>query len=770
MRCSLAFRLFLMCTLTACLFTGCSRDPNVRKQKYFESGQRYFEKGKYREAAIQYSNAIQVDPRFANAHYQLALTYLKLGEATRAFQQLGRTLEIEPENYQARLDATNMLIAGKYFKEAQDHLDILTVRQPNNPAVHMAVANLKDRQGDLPGAMQEMQKAIALDPNRSEVFLNYAILQIQAQQYDAAEASLKKAVALDPKAMNAQLTLGGFYQSRGRLPEAEEEFKHAIALEPKSPDPRTALVRLYVAEGKKAEAESFLRQTTKDLSDIPIGYRMLGDFYFATGDIDKAVDEYSSIYKDHPKDLQAKKNYIQLLILKNRLEEARKLNDEILKGSPQDNEGLIYRGQIQLRDGHLDEAITALQNALKSDPDNGVAHYHLGMAFDQQGNVARAETEWREAVRLRPDLMEAQRALAAVSIRKTDWSSLNQIASTIIQAQPMAPDGYALRAIAEVNQKDISKAEQDINKTIEVAPKNATGYVQMGNLRHLQKQYGEAENFYQKGLEVDPANSDALNGLMTVYITQKQVDKAIAAANAQITKVPNSSAFHDLLGTALFNNKKDYAGAKAELHKATELDKKNSDALIKLGQVLNAEGSVDQAIATYQQSVKDNPNEISFYILLGELYESQKKFDDAKNMYQKALQLQHDNPAASNNLAYVMLETGGNIDIAISLAQTARRQKSQQSDRSLPLGPRLPEIGSALARQRTPSASAQAEPELSGSRRCPQSPGPDSQLVASVPQVRVRFLDANLGQTAQGVTSATKAFTKRTFVIHDASD
>jgi len=518
-----------------------------------------------------------------------------------------------------------------------------------------------------------MQKAISLDPNRSEAFLNYAILQIQAQQYDAAEASLKKAAALDPKAMTAQLTLGSFYQSRGRLPEAEEQFKHAITVEPKSPDPRSALVRLYMVEGKKAEAESFLRQTTKELSDVPIGYRMLGDFYFATGDIDKAVDEYASIYKDHPKDLQAKKNYIQLLILKNRLQEARKLNDEILKGSPQDNEGLIYRGQIQLRDGHLDEAITALQAALKSDPDNGVAHYHLGMAFDQQGNIGRAETEWREAVRLRPDLMEAQRALAAVSIRKTDWSSLNQIASTIIQAQPMSPDGYALRAIAEVNQKDISKAERDINKTIEVAPKNATGYVQMAHLRQLQKQYGEAENFYQKGLEVDPANSDALNGLMTVYITQKQVDKAIAAANAQIAKVPNSSAFHDLLGTALFNNKKDYKNAETELRKATDLDKKNSDALIKLGQVLNAEGSIDRAIATYQQSVKDNPNEISFYILLGELYESQKKFDDAKNMYQKALQIQHDNPAASNNLAYVMLETGGNVDVAMSLAQTARR-------------------------------------------------------------------------------------------------
>jgi cellulose synthase operon protein C len=673
MRRAPAFRLFFILTLLTSLLTGCSRDPNVRKQKYFESGQRFFEKSRFREAAIQYSNAIQVDPRFADAHYRLALTYLRLGEVNRGYQELQRTVELQPDNYAARVDIANMLIAAKFFKEAQEQLDILTAKQPSSPDVHMALANFKARQGDLPAAMLEMQKAIALDPNRSEAFLNYAIMQIQAQQYDAAEASLKKAITLDPKAMNAQLALGSFYQSRGRFPEAEEQFKHAVTVDQKNPDPRSSLVRLYMMEGKKPEAEAFLQQTKRDLSDNPVGYRMLGDYYFANGDLDKAVAEYESLHKEHPKELQTKKNYIQLLILKNRLDDARKLNDEILKASPQDNEALIFRGQIKMRDGHLEEAISALQAALKSDPDNGVGHYQLGLAFDQQGNLSRAETEWRDAVRLKPDLMEAQRALAAVSIRKSDWDSLNQISSTIITAQPTTPDGYALRSIAEINTRQVPKAEQDINKAIEVAPQSPIGYVQLGNLRLMQKQFNDAAKAYQKALDTDPSNSNALSGLMNTYLLQKQVDKAIEAANTQIAKVPNSSAFYDLLGTALFNNKKDYKAAEAALRKAAELDKKNSDALLKLGQVLRAQGSVDQAIATFQQSIKDNPGEISFYILLGELYEGQQNWDGAKGMYQKALQIQPDNPIASNNLAYVMLQTGGNVDVAISLAQTARR-------------------------------------------------------------------------------------------------
>ena len=345
------------------------------------------------------------------------------------------------------------------------------------------------------------------------------------------------------------------------------------------------MARLLLVQGKKSEAEDFLKQSQKDMGDNSAGYRMLGDFYFATGDMDKAVTEYSRLNQEHPKDPQVTKNYVQLLILKNRLDEARKLNDELLKTGPNDVEALVYRGQIQIRDGHSNDAVQTLQTAIKNDPDNGVAHYHLGLALDQVGDLAAAENEWCNAVRLRPDLAEAQHALAAVALRKGDMPGLEQAATQIIALQPASPDGYALRAISLVNRKSFDKAEEDIRKAMEVAPQGPVGYIQLGNLRLLQKNYPEAEKAYQQALDRDQSSSDALSGLMNAYLAQKQPDKAVTAANAQIAKVSNSSAFYDLLGTALFNSKKDLPGAEAALKKASDLDKNNSDALLKLGQV-----------------------------------------------------------------------------------------------------------------------------------------------------------------------------------------
>src|SRR5215475_9086292 len=112
MKPSSVLRLLVLIGCLAALITGCSRDPNVRKQKYFESGQRYYEEGKYREAIIQFRNATQVDGRFTEAHYQLAQAYIKVQDWQHAYGELSRTLELEPDHSKAHLDIANLLIAN----------------------------------------------------------------------------------------------------------------------------------------------------------------------------------------------------------------------------------------------------------------------------------------------------------------------------------------------------------------------------------------------------------------------------------------------------------------------------------------------------------------------------------------------------------------------------------------------------------------------------------------------------------------------------------
>jgi len=679
---SVSVCLLLAGSVLTTLFTGCSRDPNVRKQKYLDSGEKYFAEGKFREAVIQYSNAIKIDSRFAQAHYDLSQAYLKLGDTNDAYQALSRTVELAPDNYRAQADLANLLDSVRtpegnpmedYLKKAEPHLDILRKKQPNTPETHEAFAKYYAAQKNIAGAIQEMQQAIAADPNRSESYLLLALFQLRSDQPDQAEANFKKAAGVDPKAIDAQMALGGFYQSRTRFPEAEDRFKHAIEMEPKNPAPRAALVRLLVQEHKNGEIEPFLRQTKKDLSNNPEGYRMLGDYYFASGDLDNATTEYASLYHDHPRDPVVRRNYIQLLILKNRLDEATKLDNEILKTSPNDVDALVYKGEIQIQHKDTNGAIDSLQQALKNDPENAVAHYQLGVAFAQQQNEGRAESEWHEAVRIRPNLTDAQRSLATLQLRRADFDALLATAQQIITAEPDSADGLLWKGVADMALKKYADAQQDAEQAMQKSPQSSAPLVQLGSIELAQKHYAAAEKFYQQALDKNPSSTEGLSGLMNTYFAEKQPDKAIAAANAQIAKSANNSNFYDLLGTALFNGRKDLPGAEDALRKAISLDKNNVDALEKLGKVQVQEGSSDQALALYQQSIKDNPQEVIFLILSGELYEAKKNWDQAKAMYQQALSISPDQPLASNNLAYVILQQGGNVDVAMGLAQAARR-------------------------------------------------------------------------------------------------
>ena len=85
-------RSLLSCLLLIAAGTSCSRDPNVIKTRYLQNGNKYFDRGKYKEASIMYRTALQKDAKFGEAHYRLALTDLKMEQPVAAVGELRRAV------------------------------------------------------------------------------------------------------------------------------------------------------------------------------------------------------------------------------------------------------------------------------------------------------------------------------------------------------------------------------------------------------------------------------------------------------------------------------------------------------------------------------------------------------------------------------------------------------------------------------------------------------------------------------------------------------
>ncbi len=120
--------------MLALLLASCSSDPNKEKHAYLTSGDKYYQRGKYQEAVIQFRNAIQIDPRFAAAHWHLARAYLRLGNSEAAYRELAETLSLEPKNPDAQLELAVLLLARRQFNEAQAAAQEALKLAPTMPA------------------------------------------------------------------------------------------------------------------------------------------------------------------------------------------------------------------------------------------------------------------------------------------------------------------------------------------------------------------------------------------------------------------------------------------------------------------------------------------------------------------------------------------------------------------------------------------------------------------------------------------------------------
>jgi Flp pilus assembly protein TadD len=103
------------------------------------------------------------------------------------------------------------------------------------------------------------------------------------------------------------------------------------------------------------------------------------------------------------------------------------------------------------------------------------------------------------------------------------------------------------------------------------------------------------------------------------------------------------------------------------------MDQQNLAAFVLLGQVQSALGKPTAAVSSYQRATVLAPNNAQLYAPLGAAYEAQGNWQQAQTTYRKGLAIQPDNALAANNLAYLMLEHGGDINVALTMARTARR-------------------------------------------------------------------------------------------------
>ncbi len=359
--------------------TGCSRDPNKQKQKYLESGKRYANEGKLKEATIQFSNALKVDHNFATAHYELAKVYIKQGSMLPAYAELMRSVDLQPSNVAARIDLGSMLLAANETGRATDQANSILAIQSNNADAFALLSSIALRKGDRTEALAQIQHALAIDPNRATFHAALGFIQSSDPATGASgEDELRKAVTLDSKNVTAHLVLASLLEKKGDLPGAQEQMRQASASDPKNVMARASLADSYQRQGDTAKAEETLRQASDDLADTSAGADLFANYLIRTKQLDRADAAYTELISKHPKSAPLKLAYSRILLLKKDLPKARKVLADLTKTDSGLPDVAILNSMLLLNDGKTNEAFETLQKAAKANPEDIQVKLWLG--------------------------------------------------------------------------------------------------------------------------------------------------------------------------------------------------------------------------------------------------------------------------------------------------------------------------------------------------------------------------------------------------------
>jgi tetratricopeptide (TPR) repeat protein len=133
-------------------------------------------------------------------------------------------------------------------------------------------------EGRLERALEDLDKAIALDPSDYKSYVNRGLVHIEIGQMDKAIEDLDKAITLNPRSFEAYTNKGMAYGRAGLLDRAIEQFSKAIDLEPDT----------AIAYGNRGLAYFLIGQLDRALEDLNKAIELDEDYeqaYFDRGNL-----------------------------------------------------------------------------------------------------------------------------------------------------------------------------------------------------------------------------------------------------------------------------------------------------------------------------------------------------------------------------------------------------------------------------------------------------------------------------------------------------
>jgi len=196
-----------------------------------------------------------------------------------------------------------------------------------------------------------------------------------------------------------------------------------------------------------------------------------------------------------------------------------------------------------------------------------------------------------------------------------------------------------------------------------------------------------AKRAFERALTLDGQSVQALTGLVSLDLAAKKMSEARARVEAQLVQMPSDARLLRLAAST-YAATGDLGRAEQALQHAIGIEPADLRTHGMLGQLFMSEQKLEQAKAEFDVLAKLRPQSdeaIASQTMVGLILQAQNRSDDAQRQYEKILASSPRAIVAANNLAWFYAERG-NLDMALGLAQTAAQQAPDRPEINDTLG------------------------------------------------------------------------------------
>lgn len=320
--------------------------------------------------------------------------------------------------------------------------------------------------------------------------------------------------------------------------------------------------------------------------------------------------------------------------------------------------------------GKVEESIKNIKKSLELEPKNIKARIVLAIIYTSTGKFFEAKKTYEEALEYDPENISVLTFLSDLYINQKELNKAAEIYEKIIDIRKDNAYAYYNLGLIYGRLNLLDKAASNISKALEVDEKYIDAQMILGTIYEIENKDIEAIDEYRKVLEIDALNLEARRRLVQIYNKLGEKKQALIENEEIITLYPNMAEAY-LRGFSIHVTSKETTAAREILERAIGAGVEDSMVYASMGYLEGLHGNYEETIEYYKKAleIEDENNLYKYYLAIA--YDRIGKQDITEDLLNEILDSGEEMAEAYNYLGYMYLEKDKKIEKAVQYIEKA---------------------------------------------------------------------------------------------------